>query len=58
MSNKPGWSLDEIQVFLRASEAVHFAGEKKEEIYAWVSACLREQNWDERGRTARGLVRR
>jgi hypothetical protein len=26
-------SLDEIRAFLKASEAVHFAGEKKEEIY-------------------------
>ncbi|MGD1025899.1 MAG: hypothetical protein ABR880_24215, partial [Candidatus Sulfotelmatobacter sp.] len=58
VSNKPGMSLDEIRVFLRASEAVHFEGEKKEEVYAWVSACLGEQNWDELGRTARGLVRR
>ena len=51
-------SLDEIRAFLKASEAVHFAGEKKEEVYAWVSGCLGEQNWDELGRTARGLVRR
>jgi hypothetical protein len=58
VSNKPGLSLDEIQVFLKASEAVHFAGEKKEEVYAWVSGCLRGQNWDELGRKARGLVRR
>jgi hypothetical protein len=44
--------------FLEASEAIHFAGEKKEEVYAWVSGCLGEQKWDELGRTARGLVRR
>src|ERR1035438_7470585 len=51
-------SLDEIRVFLKASEAVHFEGEKKEEVYAWVSACLGQQKWDELGRTARGLLRR
>src|ERR1017187_10550433 len=51
-------SLDEIRVFLKASEAVHFVGEKKEEVYAWVSGCLGEQNWDALGRTARGLLRR
>ena len=58
MSNKPGISLDEIRAFLKASEAVHFEGEKKEDVYAWVSACLGQQKWDELGRTARGLVRR
>jgi len=51
-------SLDEIRVFLKASETVHFEGEKKDEVYAWVSGCLREQIWAELGRTARGLVRR
>jgi hypothetical protein len=44
--------------FLKGSGAVHFEGEKKEEVYAWVSGCLGEQNWAELGRTARGLVRR
>src|ERR1017187_5050096 len=51
-------SLDEIRVFLKASEAVHFVGEKKEEVYAGVSGCLGEQNWDALGRTARALLRR
>ena len=58
MKHKAVMSLDEIRVFLKASEAVHFAGEKREDVYAWVSACLGEQNWDELGRTARGLLRR
>jgi hypothetical protein len=51
-------SLDESRVFLKASEAVHFESEKKEEVCAWVSGCLGGQNWDQLGRTARGLVRR
>ena len=55
--NQPGLSLDEIRAFLKASEAGHFEGEKKEEVYAWVSGCLGEQKWDELGRSAR-LVRR
>jgi hypothetical protein len=58
VSNKPGMSLDEIRVFLKASAAVHFEGEEKEDVYAWVSGCLGEQNWDALGRTARGLLRR
>jgi hypothetical protein len=51
-------SLDDIRAVLQASESVHFEGEKKEEVYAWVGACLGEQNWVTLGRTARGLVRR
>ncbi len=47
-----------MRAFLKAGEAVHFEGERKEEVYAWVGACLGHQNWDELGRTARGLVRR
>src|ERR1017187_1938678 len=58
VNNKPGMSVDDIRVFLKGSGAVHFEGEKKEEVYAWVSGCLGEQNWAELGRTARGLVRR
>jgi transposase InsO family protein len=55
---KPGMSLDDIRAVLQASERVHFEGEKKEEVYAWVGACLGEQNWVALGRTARGWVRR
>src|ERR1039457_2009379 len=51
-------SWTESRVFLKATEAVHFVGEKQEEVYAWVSWCLGEQNWDALGRTARGLLRR
>jgi len=58
VNNKPGMSLEDIRAFLQASEAVHFEGQKKEEVYAWVDACLGDQNWGELGRTARGLVRR
>jgi transposase InsO family protein len=58
VNSKTGMSLDEIRVFLNASEAVHFEGEQKEEVYAWVTECLQGQNWDKLGRAARGLVRR
>src|ERR1039457_4172473 len=51
-------SLDEIRVFLKASAAVHFEGEEKEDVYACVRGCMREQNWDALGRTARGLLLR
>jgi transposase InsO family protein len=50
-------SLEEIRAFLKASDEIHFAGRKREEIYAWVNQTLREQNYGEAGRTGRGLVR-
>jgi hypothetical protein len=49
VSNKPEMSRDEIRAFLNASVAVHFAGEKKEDVYAWVSGGLGEQHWAELG---------
>lgn len=51
-------SLEEIRAFLQVGDAVHFAGQKREEVYTWVEARLRGQRWDELGRTARGLLRR
>jgi hypothetical protein len=33
-------SLGDMSAFAEASEAVHFAGGKREEVYAWVGACL------------------
>jgi len=51
-------SLEAMRAYLSGSEAVHFQGEKKEEVYEWVSACLRAQEWEKLGRPARGVVRR
>jgi transposase InsO family protein len=51
-------SREEIRAFLKASDAVHFEGQRREEVYAWVSGCLEAQEWDQLGRGDRGLVRR
>ena len=58
MDNKPGISLDEIRAFLNGSAGVHFEGQQREEIYAWVNGFLEAQEWHQLERSARGLTRR
>jgi len=50
--------VEGIRAFLAASEAVQFAGQKREEIYRWVDRTLREQDYVQLGRADKGLVRR
>ena len=45
-------------MFLEASEKVRFEGEKRAEIYGWVSRLLGEQQYGEQSRGCRGLLRR
>ena len=58
MNDQPGMSLEEIRAFLQGSDGLHFKGQQREEIYAWVSGFLEAQRWHERKRPARGLMRR
>ena len=51
-------SLDQIGAFLNASEQIRFEGENREQVYGWVEQVLRQQQYPEQGRKARGLVRR
>jgi transposase InsO family protein len=51
-------SLEQIRAFLEASEEVRFAGEKRVEIYGWISRLLREQQYREQSRGCHGLLRR
>jgi hypothetical protein len=50
-------SLDQIQAFLEASEEVQFEGEKREEIYGWVSEILQIHGYGKRSRPEPGLLR-
>ena len=43
--------------FLRASEAVVFAGQSRAEVYAWVQETLLRQEYFRQGKKQRGLVR-
>jgi transposase InsO family protein len=51
-------SLDQIEAFLTASEAVRFEGENRQQVYDFVEQVLRQQHYAQAGRKARGLVRR
>jgi transposase InsO family protein len=51
-------SLDQIEAFLKASEEIRFQGETREQVYHWIEQLLRQQQYDQQGRKARGLLRR
>jgi hypothetical protein len=51
-------SLDQIEAFLNASEAIRFEGENRQQVYGWVEQVLRQQHYPQQGRKARGLLRR
>lgn len=46
-----------IGAFLEASEGIEFAGEKREEIYAWVKRTLLQQEYFAQGKKRRGIIR-
>ena len=51
-------NLDQIEAFLKASEEIRFEGENRQQVYAWVEQVLRQQQYAQQGRKARGLLRR
>ena len=51
-------SLGGIAAFLQASEEIHFLGENRQQVYAWIEQVLRQQQYGQQGRKARGLLRR
>jgi transposase InsO family protein len=51
-------SLEEIRRFVEASEAIRFAGEKREQVYGWIERVLCQQEYARQGKAARGLLRR
>ena len=51
-------SLEQIRAFLEASNEVCFKGRNREEVYAFVSANLRQQRYHDLKRRSRGLIRR
>jgi len=50
-------SLEQIQVFLEASEEVRFQAQDRGELYGWVNQSLRQQDYGLLKRRGRGLVR-
>jgi transposase InsO family protein len=53
-----GVSLEQIRVFLEASDEVVFQACDRDQGYAWVQRTLDEQKWGQLERASRGLVRR
>src|ERR1700730_7739775 len=51
-------SLEQIRAFLEASEEVQFAGQRRQEVYEWITRLLRQQGYRKQGKVARGLLRR
>ncbi len=51
-------SLEGIAAFLQASEEIHFLGENRQQVYAWIEQVLRQQQYIQQGRKGRGLLRR
>jgi hypothetical protein len=57
MKNGERLSLEQIQIFLTASEEFRFEANSREEMYGWVARTLVEQEYGTRKREARGVVR-
>ena len=51
-------NLEQIEAFLKASGEIRFEGEDREQVYTWMEQVLRQQQYAQQGRKARGLVRR
>ena len=51
-------NLEQIEAFLQASEDIRFEGETQAQVYAWIERLLRQQQYAQQGRKARGLLRR
>src|SRR5579864_2547977 len=49
--------LEQIRAFLAASEEVHFEGQRRQEVYEWITRLLRQQSYRTQGKVARGLLR-
>jgi transposase InsO family protein len=50
-------SLEQIRAFLEASEEVHFAGQRRREVYEWITRLLRQQGYRTQGKVVRGMLR-
>jgi transposase InsO family protein len=58
MQNGERLSLDQIRMFLAASDEFRFEANNREEVYGWVTRTLVEQEYGRQKREAKGLLRR
>src|ERR1700685_165609 len=57
MEQKGPMSLEQIRAFMKASEAIQFAGGNRKEIYNWVKQTVIEQQYHVQGKAGKGLLR-
>src|SRR5260370_42040065 len=50
-------SLEQIRVFLEASEEVQFEGQRRQEVYEWITRLLRQQGYRTQAKVGSGLLR-
>jgi transposase InsO family protein len=50
-------SLEQIRVFLEASDGLEMAGAEREEVYGWITQMLCEQEYWKQRREVKGLLR-
>lgn len=58
MDDSEATSLEQIRAFLAGSGEVRFAGQRREEVYAWVERTLVRHQYASLDRRGKGLVRR
>ena len=51
-------SLEQIQAFLDARQAIRFEGESRQQIYRWIEQGLGRQEYHQQSRQALSLLRR
>ena len=51
-------SVEQIEAFLEGSTGVWFQGQRREEVYGWITQTLRGQSYRKQGKKVRGLIRR
>ena len=51
-------SLEQIRAFSQTSAGIRFEAETREQVYNWIERVLRQQQYLQQGRAARGLLRR
>ncbi|HEY3940463.1 MAG TPA: hypothetical protein VGL97_23750 [Bryobacteraceae bacterium] len=58
MDDSEATSLEQIRAFLAGSGEVRFAGQRREEVYAWTERTLVRHQYGSRNRREKGLLRR
>lgn len=57
MQNAEALSTGQISEFLKGSQGIEFAGQGREEIYAWIERTLVAQEYHRQGKKQRGAIR-